>query len=353
MALLDGVTYGQMGSVRYKMFVSTWNVGGIPPTDDLDLEDWLDTGKSSYDIYVLGFQEIVPLSTRNVLGPEKNQISMKWKSLIGETLNKSLHDRKRIQKCEPLEHHKDGHHKESKAREFRCVVSKQMVGILVSVWVRKDLRNYISNPRVSCIGCGIMGCLRNKGSVSVRFCLHESSFCFVCCHLASGGKEADEMRRNSNVMDILSRTCFSSDASNDLPKKILNHDRIVLFGDLNYRISMPYAETKTLVEQKQWNVLLDKDQLRFELSEGRALEGWNEGVITFSPTYKYLPNSDEYCWHVHGRNGERRRAPAWCDRILWLGEGLKQKRYDRCEVKFSDHRPVRSIFTTEVDALQI
>lgn len=62
-----------------------------------------------------------------------------------------------------------------------------------------------------------------QGSVSVRFCLHEASFCFVCCHLASGGKEADEMRRNSNVMNILSRTCFSSDASNDLPKKILNH----------------------------------------------------------------------------------------------------------------------------------
>lgn len=57
-------------------------------------------------------------------------------------------------------------------------------------------------------------------------------------------------------------------------------------------------------------------QLRFELSEGRAFDGWNEGAITFSPTYKYLPNSDEYCWHAQGRKGEKSRAPAWWDQ--WI-----------------------------------
>lgn len=54
------------------------------------------------------------------------------------------------------------------------------------------------------------------------------------------------------------------------------------------------------------------------------MEGWNEGVITFSPTYKYLPNSDEYCWHAHGRNGERRRAPAWLVESTSTGERKKR-----------------------------
>lgn len=41
-----------------------------------------------------------------------------------------------------------------------------------------------------------------------------------------------------------------------------------------------------------------------------------------------------------------------CDRILWHGRGLKQIRYDRCESRLSDHRPVRAAFTTEVDVLR-
>ncbi|THU61710.1 hypothetical protein C4D60_Mb07t26190 [Musa balbisiana] len=379
MALLDGATYGQMDTFKYKVFVSTWNVGGISPTDDLNLEDWLDTDRSSYDIYVLGylsdtclsprsphakdnvagtgcrFQEIVPLCARNVLGPEKSKISTKWNSLIGTTLNKSLPDQNKSGPAPYQVYHVEegGYRGVSNRRKFRCIMSKQMVGIFVTLWVRDDLSNYISYPSVSCIGCGIMGCLRNKGSVSLRFCLHETSFCFVCCHLASGGKQGDEVHRNADFMDILSRTRFGSDSSVDLPKKILNHDRVVLFGDLNYRISMTDGKTRSLVEQKEWSVLLDRDQLRFELSEGRAFDGWNEGAITFSPTYKYLPNSDEYCWHAQGRKGEKSRAPAWCDRILWLGEGLKQNRYERCESKLSDHRAVRAVFTAEVDVLKL
>nr|XP_010905628.3 type IV inositol polyphosphate 5-phosphatase 9 isoform X1 [Elaeis guineensis] len=347
----------QKGRLKYKVFVSTWNVGGVVPSDDLNLEDWLDTKNNSYDIYVLGFQEIVPLSVKNVLGPQKCSISMKWNSLIRTTLRKSLTNQKRIheskveekQKVHPV---KDGSSREHATQDFRCILSKQMVGILASVWVRGDLWRHVRHPSVSCIGCGIMGCLGNKGSVSVRFYLHETSFCFVCCHLASGGKEGDQVHRNSDVMDIFSRTSFPRGSSFNLPQKILDHDRIVLFGDLNYRISLPEAKMRSLVEQKQWNILLEKDQLRIEVSEGRAFEGWHEGVIAFSPTYKYYQNSDEYYGCAQGKKGEKRRAPAWCDRILWHGKGLKQKRYERCKSRLSDHRPVRAIFTAEVKVVR-
>jgi hypothetical protein len=37
-----------------------------------------------------------------------------------------------------------------------------------------------------------------------------------------------------------------------------------------------------------------------------------------------------------------------CDRILWYGRGLNQLCYVRGESRFSDHRPVYSIFTAEV-----
>jgi hypothetical protein len=36
-----------------RVSVGTWNVGGKPPPDDLDLQDWLDTCEPA-DIYVFG-----------------------------------------------------------------------------------------------------------------------------------------------------------------------------------------------------------------------------------------------------------------------------------------------------------
>uniref|UniRef100_A0A1D1Z9Z3 Type I inositol 1,4,5-trisphosphate 5-phosphatase CVP2 n=1 Tax=Anthurium amnicola TaxID=1678845 RepID=A0A1D1Z9Z3_9ARAE len=342
------------GIQKYKVFVSTWNVGGVVPEDDLVLEEWLDT-ENTYDIYVLGFQETVPLSARNVLGPERRRPSSRWNSLIRSALNRSSsYDPKEFsskvgerQKVHPV---KDGSPREfAAARDFRCVASKQMVGIFVSVWVRGDLRRHIRYPGVSCVGCGIMGFLGNKGSVSVRFQLHGTSFCFVCCHLASGGKAGDEVHRNSDAVEIFSRTSFAQGPSIDLPRNILDHDRVILLGDLNYRISLSDARTRSLVEIKEWSTLLESDQLRVEVSRGGVFDGWTEGNINFSPTYKYHPNSDEYYGCDQGRKGEKRRVPAWCDRILWRGDGLKQIRYDRCECRLSDHRPVRAIFIAEVE----
>ncbi|XP_050231214.1 type IV inositol polyphosphate 5-phosphatase 9 isoform X2 [Mercurialis annua] len=323
---------------NYKVFVSTWNVGGIAPDEDLDMEDWLDT-PNICDIYVLGFQEIVPLRASNVLGSENSKNSMKWNSIIRKALNKKI-----------INNYDENSNNVPK--DFRCVISKQMVGILISVWVRSDLRPYIRHPCVSCVGCGIMGCLGNKGSVSVRFWVHKTSFCFICSHLASGGREGDEKLRNSNVAEILSRTSFPKGPSLDLPSKILDHDRVILLGDLNYRISLPEATTRLLVDKKEWNSLLENDQLTTELKSGQVLEGWHEGTIKFPPTYKYCPNSNVYFGCIEGKKGAKWRAPAWCDRIVWYGEGLKQHSYTRGEAKFSDHRPVKAIFSAEVETLR-
>ncbi|XP_058183481.1 type IV inositol polyphosphate 5-phosphatase 9 [Rhododendron vialii] len=331
---------------KYKIFVSTWNVGGVAPSDNMSIEELLDACNTSCDIYVFGFQEVVPLRASNVLGSENNRNTRKWNSLIREALNKKTISQHRNEENhigfqpKPLE--------SSISPEFRCIISKQMVGILISVWIRNDLRQYIQNPNVSCVGCGIMGCLGNKGSVSVRFRLHETSFCFVCTHLASGGREGDERHRNSNGAEILSRTGFPRGPSLDLPRKILDHDRIIVLGDLNYRISLPELETRLLVDKGEWNTLLQNDQLKMELTDGQVFQGWQEGTIKFAPTYKYYPNSNDYFGGVEGKKDKKKRAPAWCDRIIWFGMGLKQHSYTRGELSLSDHRPVKAIFSTEV-----
>ncbi|CAL0324838.1 unnamed protein product [Lupinus luteus] len=305
------------------------------------------------------FQEIVPLKASNVLGSENNEISTKWNSIIRDSLNKrtslqfddNKHKLKNISPNNDKVESLDGQYSKV-SQHFECIISKQMVGIFISVWTRSDLRPLIQHLSVSCVGCGIMGCLGNKGSVSVRFMLHETSFCFVCSHLASGGREGDQKNRNSNVAEIFSRTSFPRGPLFDLPRKILDHDHVILLGDLNYRISLPEETIRLLVENGDWDSLFENDQLMKEQMSGNMLRGWNEGAIKFAPTYKYFPNSDMYygCCH-HGKKTEKKRAPAWCDRIVWYGKSLKQLEYTRSESKLSDHRPVKAIFTAELGLL--
>lgn len=51
--------------------------------------------------------------------------------------------------------------KSSRPRYVR-IISKQMVGIYVSVWVQRSLRRHINNLKVSPVGIGLMGYMGNK-----------------------------------------------------------------------------------------------------------------------------------------------------------------------------------------------
>ncbi|XP_039810218.1 type I inositol polyphosphate 5-phosphatase 10-like isoform X1 [Panicum virgatum] len=439
-----------------RIFVSTWNVGGKTPTAALNLDDFLPPDDKS-DIYVLGFQEIVPLNAGNVLVIEDNEPAARWLVLINQALNRpadvdanvfqhepspsvdssssrasssldtSFSDlsktasgaaifqksllkaisksfmpvrRKQLKACNcPVEMTKtsyrdacfrcpkayadetdsseedeeeevkdkeksrdsygsvtDGISSAPAARDqlkYNLIVCKQMVGIFVTVWVKKELVQHIGHLRKSCIGRGILGCLGNKGCISVSMTLHQTSFCFVCSHLASGQKEGDEFRRNSDVLEILRLTMFSRicrRSGRKIPEKILEHDKVIWLGDLNYRIALSYADTKKLLMENNWDALFEKDQLKIERDAGRVFKGWNEGKIYFAPTYKYSFNSDAYAGET-ATSKKKRRTPAWCDRILWRGDGIMQLSYYRGESRFSDHRPVCGTFVVEVEVL--
>ncbi|XVF82594.1 hypothetical protein PTKIN_Ptkin16aG0062000 [Pterospermum kingtungense] len=410
-------------NLSFRVFVATWNVGGKSPDSRLNLDDILQVHDES-DIYVLGFQEIVPLNAGNVLVIEDNEPAVKWLALIDQSLNKANNARLRGSKsfsysggslvfqktslrkaskafrteskkklkscnCSP-----DLVRKNSKEFCFRCpqsqtyenensseeeedgsssfalntisarsstnqikyglVASKQMVGIFLTVWMRKELVQHVSHMRISCVGRGILGCLGNKGCISVSMIFHKTSFCFLCSHLASGEKEGDELRRNSDVVEILRSTQFPRICKlscSKAPEKILDHDRVIWLGDLNYRIALSYSDTGKLLKEKAWDALYNKDQLKIEREAGRVFKGWKEGKIYFAPTYKYSLNSDIYAGEtVESKN--KRRTPAWCDRILWHGSEIYQLSYERKESQFSDHRPVCSTFWVSVEAVE-
>jgi hypothetical protein len=80
------------------------------------------------------------------------------------------------------------------------------------------------------------------------------------------------------------------------------------------------------------------------------LERFQEGSISFNPTYKYDDNSEVY------DTSKKQRVPSWTDRILFqasksggqpgeIRNVIEQKYYNRRESKYSDHRPVLAKFT--------
>ncbi|KAE8735050.1 Type I inositol 1,4,5-trisphosphate 5-phosphatase 1 [Hibiscus syriacus] len=236
--------------------------------------------------------------------------------------------------------------KRKRRSSYVRIVSKQMVGIFLTIWVRKSLRRHIQNLKVSTVGVGVMGYIGNKGSVSVSMSIYQTLFCFICTHLTSGEKHGDEHKRNSDVHEILRRTHFHSRSAIGLPKRIHDHERIIWLGDLNYRLNLSYDKARELISKREWSKLIEGDQLVRELRKGRTFDGWSEGALNFAPTYKYELNSEKY----YGEDPKvGRRIPAWCDRILSYGKGMKQLSYRRTELTLSDHRPVTAIYVTEVE----
>nr|XP_029116977.1 type I inositol polyphosphate 5-phosphatase 8 isoform X2 [Elaeis guineensis] len=379
------------------MFVGTWNVGGRSPHQgELNLKDWLMNTSSPADIYVLGFQEIVPLNAGNILGAEDRGPALQWLSLIRQALdnkkkrpflahnynNAAQKPRLSFSDILSMEDQMDEGEKDGEADRktsnnvpscssrdedsleacslgsgrgvrYCLAASKQMVGIFLCVWVRADLMQQVTSIKVSCVGRGIMGYMGNKGSISISMTLCHTTFCFVCTHLTSGEKDGDEARRNLDVMEILRRTRFPpshrlSGSAAVSPATILGHDKILWLGDLNYRLVAGCGDADELLHKNDWQALLEKDQLHIEQRAGRVFTGWQEGRICFPPTYKYLHNADRYAVKP-AKFGDKRRTPAWCDRILWRGKGMKQMWYTRGELRFSDHRPVYSLFSVQLD----
>ncbi|KAG0585989.1 hypothetical protein KC19_2G054600 [Ceratodon purpureus] len=452
---------------EYRVAVHTWNVAGKPPPDDLDMEKWIGDSQPA-DIYVFGFQEIVPLNANNVLCVEDQEPAARWEAKIREFLNckiglvkesdpfqsrsapasparnegnmsipapdvsdveklfgrcvsgKNLetaflategnllnYEKNLLSQGQTWQLERIGSddevsdeetspysteipdltvrdlHKAALADQllsekanlvapissttesagypaaagvqnrYSRVASKQMVGIFITVWVRSQLWRHVHNVKVSAVGLGLMHYLGNKGSVSVSMCLHHTSFCFVCSHLTSGHKDGDQLRRNADFMEILRRSKFPRLVKVfgvELPETILAHDRIIWLGDLNYRVALPDKETWRYVSCRDWQSLLRKDQLKLEHGEERVFKDWQEGQIHFPPTYKYKEGTDQFSGETSS-TGEKRRSPAWCDRILWYGRGMNQVSYTSGDLKLSDHRPVSATFMAEVEVV--
>lgn len=230
------------------------------------------------DIFAIGFEEIVDLNAQNIVNASDVNANI-WKNKIEDCLKKQ--------------------------GEYEQVIVEnlQLVGVCLYVYVLKKHLNFIRDVRVTRTKTGLGGNAGNKGGVVLRFVFYNTSMCFVCSHFAAHQKEIRQ--RNEDFKYIYENSDLNTGGSGPAKVEVKNHDYVFWCGDLNYRIDMANDECRNYISLREWNKLLQKDQLSNQKAHNLVFRDFVEPPILFPPTYKYNVNEDTY------DRSEKCRVPAW------------------------------------------
>ncbi|XP_038998241.1 type II inositol polyphosphate 5-phosphatase 15-like isoform X3 [Hibiscus syriacus] len=420
---LDGILYSELTAKGFlytrienlTILTGTWNVGQGRASKS-SLESWLHSAVSDVGIIVIGLQEVemgagflAMSAVRESVGIDGSAIGQWWLDMIDDALHDMMERKSKglmRKQLHPL-------------RRFERAGSRQLAGMLIAVWVKDNLKPHVGDIDASAVPCGFGRAIGNKGAVGLRLRVYDKIFCFVNCHFAAhleavGRRNADfdhvyrtmSFGRPSNLFNagagmvlyllfcctlawsiylfwlvyksslllVLSIAAGASSAvqmarganamgaqSVEGMPELSEADMIVFLGDFNYRLDdVSYDEARDFISQRSFDWLRERDQLRTEMEAGNVFQGMREAAITFAPTYKF----DKHVAGLSGYDsGEKKRIPAWCDRILYrdsrqtLGSECSLEcpvvssvsQYESCmDVTDSDHKPVICIFSVEI-----
>ncbi|KAI0167350.1 endonuclease/Exonuclease/phosphatase [Pestalotiopsis sp. NC0098] len=332
-----------------RAMVMTWNAGASTPSslryseqDSVFIQNLLQSSDSP-EILVFGFQELVDLEDKTATA----------KRLFKSKKKDAVTDQERMS-------HQYRDWRDFLARSlddfmppdclYHLLHTSTLVGLFTCIFVKSTVRDRIRNLSSADVKRGMGGLHGNKGAIVVRFVLDDTSMCFINCHLAAGQSQANS--RHNDIAAILEGNLLPVERDGGVRidsyvgggdgSMIMDHEICLLNGDLNYRIDTMSRDTVVAaVKSNNLAKLLDRDQLLVARRRNPAfkLRAFEEMPITFAPTYKYDVGTDNY------DSSEKKRSPAWCDRLLHRGSGrVQQLDYKRHEVRVSDHRPVTGRF---------
>lgn len=308
--------------------VVTWNVASAAPP--LDLDDLLQLNNQSLnqDMYVIGLQEM----------------NCGIVSLLSDTAFEDLWSSFFMDVLSPL--------------SFVKVSYIRMQGLLLLVFAKYQHLPFIQILSTKSTPTGLFGFWGNKGGVNICLKLYGYYVSIINCHLPP------HMANNDQRLEHFDRILEMQNFEGHNIPNILDHDLILWFGDMNFRIEdlgLHYVQES--IENRSYTDLWQKDQLSTAKRCDPLLREFQEGPLLFPPTYKFDKNSNNY------DTSEKKRKPAWTDRILWRLKRqpsagshtprlpdphfyLSLKSYiSHMMYTISDHKPVTGTFDLELKPL--
>ncbi|OQO03597.1 hypothetical protein B0A48_10262 [Cryoendolithus antarcticus] len=173
-------------------------------------------GRGDVGLYVLGLQEVVDITSfTEALRPYTDpSVAIRWKEAVKEGL----------------------------PEDYVLVAEQQLLGLLLLIYAAPEVASEVRSVSTTSVGTGIGGYMGNKGAVTARIVLGETTrLVFVNCHMAAGADKPSLERRNWDASQILSRTRFepikdSMDLAQTTGEQIGDEDFAFWMGDLNYRL---------------------------------------------------------------------------------------------------------------------
>ncbi|KMT14685.1 hypothetical protein BVRB_4g074530 [Beta vulgaris subsp. vulgaris] len=347
-----------------KILAGTWNVAQGRASCD-SLISWLGCAASDTDVVVVGFQELemgagvlAMSAAKETVGLEGSAVGQWWLETIGTILDEGS--------------------------TFERVGSRQLAGLLIAVWVRKSLEAHVGDVDAAAVPCGFGRAIGNKGAVGLRMRIFDRVMCFVNCHFAAHLEAVN--RRNADFDHCYRSMVFSRPSTFngaavgvsssaqmlrgansvgfravEAAPELSEADLVIFLGDFNYRLDgISYDEARDFISQRCFEWLRERDQLRAEMEAGRVFQGMREAILRFPPTYKFERHQPGLAGYDAG---EKKRIPAWCDRILYRDSRASSalecsldcpvvcsiSEYEACmDVTDSDHKPVRCKFNIDI-----
>lgn len=301
------------------VFAGTYNLNALEPgARPVDLTGWLFPPENSSselpDIFAIGFQELIELNAGGMLNADPSK-PLKWAKILNDQLN-------------------------SQKEQYLLLRTESIASMSLFLFAKKSQVHNVTQVAGSSRKTGLGGMTANKGACAVRFEFGSTSFALITSHLAAGTTAVVE--RFNDYSTIMQGLTFTRNYT------IKDHDHVIWFGDLNYRISLANDQCRSLIEHGAFDELLAVDQLNEEISLKGAFHGFKEGPIKFYPTYKFDKGTSDY------DTSEKQRVPSWTDRVLYLSakdkESLKLLNYNSVmDIFVSDHKPVYATFNSKVE----
>ncbi|XP_024420524.2 inositol polyphosphate 5-phosphatase K isoform X1 [Desmodus rotundus] len=313
---------------KLSIHVVTWNVASAAPPLDPDNLLQLNNQNLNLDMYVIGLQEM-DCGIMSLLAD--TAFEDPWSSFFMDVLS-------------PL--------------SFVKVSSVRMQGLLLLLFAKCQHLPFIQILSTKSTPTGLFGFWGNKGGVNICLKLYGYYVSIVNCHLPP------HMANNDQRLEHFDRILETQNFKGLNIPNILDHDLIVWFGDMNFRIEdFGLHFVRESIKRQCYSDLWEKDQLSIAKRCDPLLREFQEGPLLFPPTYKFDKNSNNY------DTSEKKRKPAWTDRILWRLKrqphtgsctpslpaphfSLSLRSYiSHMTYTISDHKPVTGTFDLELKPL--